>query len=187
MTFLFYYRNPIENFSIYSSFVFFLFFALYVLVKKTASGRNSYSKVNRIHQKIFLLYLISFFSYILIKKEINISALIGLLVGSFIYFSLYYVYFFSLIGLVKKSISINILVSIKELELQKRPINEENLSAYMNAQKIGIGDIRESRLQQMTNLGFATLDDSKYQISPFGKLVHQVGTIILKTWNQKRL
>ena len=181
------YRNPIENFCIYSSLLFFVIFSSITIMQKVASGKDSYSQVNRVNHKTFILYILITVTYVLIKNSLNFSTLLSLLVGSFLYLSLYYVYLFSLIGIAKKSISINILAAISELEALKKKPTEGELADYMSKNNIGFDNIREDRLKQMTVLRFATFLDNKYEMAAFGKFIHKTGSIILKIWNQKRL
>jgi len=187
MNISFSYSQAIENLIIYSAFFFFFIFLIYVLIAKTSSGKESYAKVNRLHIKFFFLYFLSAIGLMLYSKDFTYHSLLGLLTGSFIYLGLHYVYLFPIIGLTKKSISINILASIKELELQNVKVYQEILAVQMNINNLGIGHIRENRLLQMTGLGFASLYKNKYKITSKGRFIHQAGAIILKIWNQKRI
>lgn len=181
------YNYSIQSYSVYLPFAFFTFSLFYILLTKTAQGDKSYSQINHIHLKIFFIYFLTLLCLAFLNNDFAARNILGFLVGSFIYFSLHYVYLFALVGLAKKSISINILVSIKKMEILNTRTSEEALSIYMGKQNIGFGDIRENRLSQMTNLGFATIEEDKYQITLLGKIVDQIGSFIFKIWKLKRI
>lgn len=170
-----------------ASFIFFIIFLFFVIIKKIASGKESYSQINQLHRKFYFIYLLHVLIYLFVEESSPINIILPLIVGTYIYFGLHFVYLFSLIGIAKKSISINILASIFEIESNREKPNEKNIESHMRNKKIGINDIRDNRLEQMKILNFATLEKSQFKITKKGLLVNKIGTLILTVWNQKRI
>jgi hypothetical protein len=142
---------------------------------------------NRIHFYIGTLYAATLIGLAFHLHQVNADLCTGILTGLYIYFSLHYVFIFPLIGICKKSISVNILESISYIEQTGSPCSIEKLANQMEHRNVSIDDIRCSRLDQMILLKFATKQGNLYQITPFGQSVHKFGEIVLNIWNQKRL
>lgn len=187
MTWLPLYQNSIQTFSVFLAPVFSAFFLLWIIIFKTAAREDAYSQVNRIHFNIGLTYVATLIGLAVYLKQFDLFFLIGLFVGSYIYFSLHYVFIFPLIGICKKSISINILESIFRIDQTVSPCSKAALADHMAHRNAGIADIRQNRLEQMVLLKFATTQDNLYRITPFGKRVHELSEILLGIWHQKRL
>ena len=182
-----YFFNTFEDLVVKFSFLLFALFLLHVVVFKIASGVSSYQNINRLHLKYFFIYLSFSISLLLYGDLINLNGLLLFLIGSFIFYSLHYVYLFSLIGLAKKSISINILSSIHKVAEKETTVTIAKVTDEMKMNNIAIENIRENRLLQMTHLGFAIKKKDLFSITTHGKIVNTIGSIVLKIWNQKRL
>lgn len=187
MTLLPAYASTIETFSIYLAFVFSSIFAFTIIACKIASNEDAYTRANRIHFYIGIIYTVTISFLAIYFGQIHKSFFTGVLTGLYIYYSLHYVFIFPLIGICKKSISINILESIFHIQQSSDQCSKETLVNQMALQNVSIGDIRNSRLEQMILLKFATRQNNHFQITAFGKRVHELGEIILSIWNQKRL
>lgn len=73
------------------------------------------------------------------------------------------------------------------IESTGTPYSKETLESQMRHQNVSIDRIRQSRLEQMVLLKFATHQGKQFQITMLGQKVHELGEIILAIWNQKRL
>lgn len=183
----FFYNNPAVNFSLWGAFGFFTLFLVFVLLAKLGSGIDSYRKLNQAHFKFFIAYFLTSIFYGYYSDNFDLFLLVGLSVGSFIFYSLHYVYLFSIVGLIKKSISINILVCLREVEINGITATAEALSLLMEKRNLGFSVIRDSRLEQMVLLGFAKKEGNFLKMTQKGKLVNFLGFYILKIWNLNRL
>jgi hypothetical protein len=187
MTLIPVYASTIETFSVYLAPIFFAFFLLAIIIRKTASQEDAYTQSNRVHFRVGTLYATTLIGIAIYLHEMNANFLTGILTGLYIYFSLHYVFIFPLIGICKKSISVNIMECIYHIEQTGSPCSKKTLSNQMEHRNTSIDDIRSSRLGQMVLLKFATTKHNRYRITPFGKKVHGFGEIILNILNQKRL
>lgn len=181
------YTSTIETLSVYLTPIFFAFFLITIIIRKTATKEDAYTQTNRVHLYIGTLYVTTLVGLAIYLHQVNADFFTGILTGLYIYFSLHYVFIFPLIGICKKSISINIMESIFHIERTGSPCSKASLDNQMARRNAGIADIRKNRLDQMVLLGFATAQGNHYQITSFGQKVHELGEIILGIWNQKRL
>ncbi len=181
------YSSNIENYCIYGAIGFFIVFLLFIIVRKTASAKDSYTRVNRIHSRILLLYLICLICTAIYLNELNSKFFISIAVGIFIYLSLHYVFIFALIGVCQKSISVRILAAGQLIEKHGHAITLQKLTEQMHENEFDIDNLRKSRLWQMTHLGFATSVNGTYLITNLGRVIDHIGTVILKIYGLKRL
>jgi len=181
------YASAIETFSVYLAPAYFLLFLITVIIRKTASKTDAYTQSNRIHFYIGTLYAITLTVLAIYLNQVNSDFCIGILTGLYIFFSLHYVFIFPMIGICKKSISISIMESMCRIEKAGAPYTKENLESQMKHQNVSIDHIRQSRLEQMVLLKFATHKGKQFQITMLGQKIHELGEIILAIWNQKRL
>lgn len=181
------YASAIETLSVYLALLFSLIFIFAIIIRKTASNEDAYTRSNRIHFYIGILYTAALTGLAIYLDQVNLNFCTGILTGLYIYFSLHYVFIFPLIGICKKSISFNILESISHIQQSGVPCSKVALAHNMALRNVSIDDIRASRLDQMIILKFATSKGNQFQITTFGKRVHELGEIILGIWNQKRL
>lgn len=180
------YSNPLESFSILASVVFFLLFAIIVIFGKLASGEDCYARMNKLHMQMLPGYLLSTVFFAFYTDQLNKYSFIGLLIGSFLYFSLHYVYLFALVGLAKKSISISLLSEIKNTKESERTLNSI-LNKFVNQKENGAEHIRENRLKQMLILGWAQKEGESFKLTPKGRLFNKMGAFVLNVWNLERL
>ena len=182
-----FFAQKIESYAVYLPFIFFLINVFWIIFFKNAAEKNSYTEVNKIHFKFGILYFLAIVLIALITNQLNIHFFIGLITGIYIYISLHYIFTFQLIGLCKKSISIAIVNIIFQSNKNNIYFSEKSLIKKMKKSRLGIEEIRESRLDQMLQLRFAEINGSRYQIRLFGKIVHKIGDYLLKALNFKRL
>lgn len=181
------YSSSIVNYCIYGALAFFAVFLLYIIIRKTASAHDSYTRVNRIHSRILLLYVSSLTIAAMYTETVGSDFMIALSVGIFIYLSLHYVFVFALIGLCQKSISVKILAIGQTIENAGQAVTVPRLAAHMQTQGADIDALRRSRLGQMTHLRFATSDGHVYVITRFGRMVERIGAAVLKVYGLQRL
>jgi len=177
----------IENFCAYGAVIFFVLFLAIIIGNKSAAKQSTYTAVNTIHFRIMLIYISTLFIVALVKNSINLNFLIGIMVGLFIYLSLHYVFLFSLIGLCRKSISVAILTSARKIIRSGKSIEITELIKEMELKRFDTTELRKSRLEQMTYLGFATNDENSYLISRFGRAINQIAKLIIDIYGLKRL
>lgn len=186
MGFLNAYAGPAENFILTGAPAFFCAFLLYVLAARLASGEDCIARLNRTHLLFFLPYALAsvFFSYL--EDRLDLSLLPAFAAGWFIYFSLHYIYLQALVGLAKKSVSINLLADIRDLSAGGQG-GTVTITALLRHEKAKVDYIRRNRLGQMAALGMAELRQSEYRITPRGRFLNRLGNTILKLWNLRRL
>lgn len=180
------YKDPSTNFNIWVSLLFFVLFVVLVLVGKLARDEDCYSKMNRLHLRLFLPYVFSTFVYAFFILENSSFSSFGLVIGSFLYFSLHYIYLFALVGLARKSISINVLMSIKALSTNGVCHRADLLKKFTNKKGPGTEQILENRLKQMELLGLAQTESTELKITPKGKFMNKLGNTVLKVWKLAR-
>jgi hypothetical protein len=181
------YESVIETLSIYLALFFALIFTFTIIIRKTASKEDAYARSNRIHLYIGILYTTTLSSLAIYLGQVNVSFCTGILTGLYIYCSLHYVLIFPLIGICKKSVSVNILEVIFHAQQSVGPCSKATLANQMARRNVSIDDIRSSRLDQMIILKFATKHADHYHITTLGKRVHELSEFLLVIWNQKRL
>lgn len=177
----------IEYLCVYGAVIFFVLFLAIIIGKKSAAKQSTYTAVNIIHFRIMLIYICTFFTIALIENSLSLNFLIGIMVGLFIYLSLHYVFLFSLIGLCRKSISISILTSAKKILKSGKGIETTELINEMKLKGLDATELRNSRLDQMIYLGFATSDGVSYSISWVGRAINQIAKLIIHVYGLKRL
>lgn len=177
----------IENLCIYGAVIFFVLFLAIIIGKKSAAKQSTYTAVNTIHFRIMLIYISTVFIIALLENSINFNFFIGIMVGLFIYLSLHYVFLFSLIGLCRKSISVSILISARKILEGGKSIETAELIKEMKFKGLDTTGLRNSRLEQMTYLGFATSDGNLYVISWFGRAINKIAKLIINVYGLKRL
>jgi len=185
MGFLNTYSSPAENFIIWGAAGTFCLFTVFVLAARLASGNEPYTRINRAHKLFFIPYLAGALLFAFRSGELKTALLPALAVGCFVYFSLHYVYLFALVGLVKKSISINLLADI--YGLARVGGNGVAPAAFMAHEKEKLAFIRADRLAQLTLLKMAEEKDGRYTVTARGRLLNGLGRLILRTWNLERL
>ena len=134
-----------------------------------------------------LIYISTIFIIALLENSINFNFFIGIMVGLFIYLSLHYVFLFSIIGLCRKSISVSILTSARKILEGGKSIEPAELIKEMKFKGLDTTGLRNSRLEQMTYLGFATSDGNLYVISGFGRAINKIAKLIINVYGLKRL
>jgi hypothetical protein len=187
MSFFPQYTNTIETLSIHLACIFFLLFLFTIIIRKAASKEDAYIESNRIHFYFGAIYAITLFGLATFLDQINGDFFTCILTGLYIFFSLHYAFIFPLIGICKKSISIQIMESIYSIRLSGNTCSKEALINMMADRKASIEDIRRNRLNQMIILKFATARGNHYQITTIGKKVHALRATILCIWNQEPL
>lgn len=185
MEFLSVYRDPVENLIVWGALAAFGVFLAFVLAAKTASGENCHARLNRMNLLFFIPYAaaVVFFSALAGRRDLSLLA--DLAAGGFIYFSLHHIYLMALMGLAKKSVSVNILDDIGKLAAGAGTagISEDALLEHETAK---ISYIRENRLGQMLALGMARKTGAEYRITRLGSFLNRLGNAILKFWNLRR-
>ncbi len=146
-----------------------------------------YRRTNRAHLTIYIIYAITTAIAVIRQGALLNDVLVDELVGAYIYFSLYYAFIFPLIGLSKSSISINLLTTIKMLQAGDGKTTKAEVVRHMAGKNLGTQDLRDSRLYQLTYLGFAESLHGSYRCTALGKATNKIASAVLAVWNQKRL
>ena len=180
-------KNQALLFSLQLPFCFFTIYILWIILSKAASKKNRYAAVNKIHFRVFLLYLAATLLIYVRANGLQLNFLISFIVGVYVYFSLHYLFIFQLIGLCKKSVSVAILDSISIIDQHGKVVTEKLLKNQMAKQGNGFEEISKDRLNQMIYLKLANTKKSKYIISTFGKIIYKMMKFLLKLYNLKRL
>lgn len=179
------YPDAIDNFHFWGALLFFILFLVYSLVRKMMMQDEYVSLLRRVHFKFFIPYLLSSFVYSLFVGKVNNYPLGSFIAGSFIYFSLLYVYLFSLLALVKKSISVNLLGQINDHSENEDCTQEKILYEYLR-EKRGGEYMRENGLSQMTKRGWMQEKGSSFRITEHGKRINEFTNNVLRLFNLVR-
>lgn len=146
-----------------------------------------YGRTNRVHVIVYIIYAMTT-AIVRTGQAASFEDVVAdELLGAYIFFSLYYAFVFPLIGLSKSSISINLLTAIQLLQARTGNATRAEVTRHMAENKLGTQDLRESRLYQLTYLGFATSINGSYRCTGFGKAIHKLASAVLAVWNQRRL
>jgi membrane-associated HD superfamily phosphohydrolase len=179
------YPNAFQNIAICLAVVFFVTFLLAVVFGKTAAAEDAYRPTNRLHFRIGVLYCATAVAFAIVKGYTDYEAALGLLTGLYIYGTLHYVFVFPLIGLVRKSISVEILSTIGSVS--SSGADRDAVVRKMTLAGTGVSDLRKNRLLQMCLLKLARNDHGDFRISARGKFVHVTGECVLQLFRLKRL
>lgn len=166
---------------------FFAGFAAYMRWRRLPASIHMYHRTNRAHLAIYLAYAVAVAVTGIWQGAFIKDILVDGLLGTYIYFSLYYVFVFPLIGLAKNSISINLLTTIQQLQSATGRATRAEVIRDMTENMLGPQDLRDSRLYQLTYLGFSEKRGASYKCTEFGKATHKLASAILSVWNQRRL
>lgn len=175
------YGTPTENLILWGAVGVFLSFFLLVLTAKLASGRDCLGRLNKAHFLFSLPYIAGTAIFLTMNRAFSLDIAAAFAAGVFIYFSLHYIYLQGLVGLAKKSVSVNILESIANSRTEA--VTEASLLS-LEEEKISL--IREDRLQQMLILGMAVKSGDTFRITPRGRFLNGLGCAVLKAWNLRR-
>lgn len=167
--------------------VFFAFFLTYARLKRLPASKHMYRDTNRAHFILFIGYTVTSIAFAERTGAWNEESLVAGALGAYVYFSLYYAFVFPFIGLARNSISINILTTIRQIEIEGLSAVRELIHDRMTESGLGPQGLRESRLYQLTYLGLATHNEGKYRMTVVGRIVYRVMAIILSVWRQNRL
>lgn len=186
MGFLNVYPSLAENVILWGAPVFFCAFLLCVFTFKLASGENCSARLNKINLLFFFPYALGSLLFCAVTGRLRFSLLPCFAAGSFIYFSLHYIYLMAFINLAKKSVSVNILSDIRDLGAGGQS-GSVTMAALLAHEKEKIEYVRQTRLDQMVVLGMAERRQAEYRITRLGRFLNRLGNTILKIWNLRRL
>lgn len=172
------YPEAVDNFHFWGALIFFIIFLAYTLLKKIFSEENYSVRLRRLHFKFFIPYLLTSFIYALYMGKVNTYPLGSLLAGCFIYFSLLYVYLFSLLNLAK-SVSVELLGQIQEIPSDDECTQEKLMQQFLQGKK-GIEYMHENGIRQMLDRGWVQEKGSSYHITPYGRRINNFIDSLLK-------
>lgn len=179
------YPNVFQNIAIFLAIVYFVVFLFAVFFAKTAAAKDAYRPTNRLHFRIGVLYCATTVTYASVNGYTDFQAALGLLTGIYVYGTLHYVFVFPLIGLVRKSISVEMLSTIGSAS--GSGTDRDTVVHKMTLAGTGVSDVRTNRLLQMCLLKFANNDCGQFRISARGKFVHVTGERVLQLFRLNRL
>lgn len=175
-----FYADPAENFMVWNALLTFAAFLLAVLAGKLAARANCHAPMHRLNFRFFALYAAAAAAFCAYTGRLNLNLAAAFAIGAAIYFSLHRIYLMALVGLAKRSVSVNLL----ETTLALPPGAGETALLERYARRVS--DIREDRLNQMVALGLATRNGEEYTITPSGRLFDRLGNLALKLWGLRR-
>ena len=168
------------NFIAYSSILTFAAYLILARALNMAAGESCHAKLNKANAVFLAIYLAEAAAYCIIKGLFSIDILAAIIGGIFIFVSLQQIYFMALVGLAKKSVSVNIV----ETALQMEKTDEKKIYEKFSA---NTDYIRINRLSQMRFLGLAKEKNGIFSITERGRFFNRLGNLILKIWGLKRL
>ena len=160
-----------------------IFLSFSCLLKK-GKGTTPLSSINRFHFQFSFVYVS--FTILLIflnKLDFSIQTFLEFAIGLFVYIFIHYAVFLNFFSLAQRSISSNILIMLLDPPNQKKISNI--LTDYANGK--GFSYIKKSRLEDMENLGWITMEKNSYSITPKGSKTIWVVKTILNFWGLKQL
>jgi len=176
-----FYGNAVYNYFIWGSLAFFFIFLCVVLFFKLGSGRDCIARLNKINAFFSLVYVAAGVVALFHFSLFDIQGLCAFLTGIFVFLTLHYIGLMGIIGLIKKSVSVNILS-----DMVNDPSSFKNggmPAAYLSRRE----DIISNRLEQMKFLGFVSCSGGKYIVTGLGGLASGLADFFLSAWGLKRL
>lgn len=154
----------------------FLEFVVFSLGFRVTSGETSSRGLIKTHFWFFLVY-------ILISAGIEVYLKAGLpiwdwAVGGFVYLSLHYSMFMYLHAVPRKSVSVNLCVTISQLN---GPTSQKLQAEYGHGK--GMQFVVKDRVDSMVHMGMLKDVNGDLVLTKFGQILAWVHLIVLKVWS----
>jgi hypothetical protein len=154
-----------------AALVTFLIFIGLSLILKTTSTKAASQNLCKLH---FILTPLYFFIAWWIQSEINSDLLVGL----FFYFGFHYLGFLFFFGILRRSFSVNLCISI--LESGNKSSSEELKKNYAGGK--GISFVKQTRIQAMLRNHLIEEKNGKFTCTRKGKLLLFLKETVLSFW-----
>lgn len=160
------------------AFANFAIFLVYALASKMTASPTAFRDLIFSHIKFSLIYIFLALFFELNRKT-EISPF-DWATGYFIYFGLHHTIFLYLHAIPRRSVSMNLCVSIGN----QNGAGKESLENTYGQGK-GIQFVAEDRLKTIENIGFVTRHGELIKLTLFGFGVAKIHKLILQIWNLK--
>ena len=168
------------DFLAYSAILTFAAYLILARMSNMAAGESCHARLNRANVVFLAIYIVEAAVYCIMNGVFSIDILAAIIGGIFIFVSLQQIYFMALVGLAKKSVSVNIVETAMQMEKPDEKAIYGKFSANTDY-------IRLNRLSQMRFLGLAEEKNGVFAITERGRFFNRLGNLILKIWGLERL
>jgi hypothetical protein len=175
--------NDVHLFLILFPIFYYAFYVADIVINKHCKNPKTYLTINKRFKRYAFIYIFLLPAVLYYAFQITESTLISSTIFSFfILFCLHYLAFFQIIGLAKKSVSMNILTTIFECG---GVASTKDISAQYGNGK-GFNFVKTDRYDQLFKLALVTNASGVVIPTKKGHIFHLVGTVILRMWNLSR-
>ena len=157
----------------------FSIFVGYGLFFRLTSGETASRELMKAHLQLSLLYVA-----LAMTLHFSYHPNVGFgdwAVGAFMYFGLHYAFFLYLHAVPRKSVSVNLCVTISQ---EPMGTTREALSAGYGQGK-GMDFIIQDRVSSMEHMGFIESKAGLVRLTPFGLFVAKVHLLVLRIWGMR--
>ncbi len=178
------YLSFLEAYYLYGPLVLFVLFFLVAYLKRLFGNPLDHFQLKRLHFLFFIPFVFFSFALNFYCYESSDFLLGSFLTGTFLYFSVFYVYLLGLLELAKRSVSVEILGEVQQLESDERT-EQKVLQAFLQKK-----EFEECRKKLCLNLiikqGLAKEVNAKYKLTPLGLWVNRLLNRLLGLYNLVR-
>ncbi len=168
---------------VFLAFLSYFIFLLISIFRKIGKSESPIYSFNKLHFHFSFLFLFLSFITLYLFFPLKIDSLLEVLIGFFYYYGIHYAIFLNFFSLAQRSISASILIL---LEANKGSLSVADISKRYADGK-GFSYIKESRIQDMLNLGLIEQKDKVYQITHRGKRTSILIQFFLRCFNLRQL
>lgn len=176
------FSSPVDNYVFLITTGFFIIFLVYVIAARVTAEANYYSIFIKRHLQFAVLYLFFSSFYIFIQFGFSLNNLCRILIGLFLFFLYQYGFIFLLVNAMKKSVSMNLLVTLHQkggsltfAELDQSHANDK-----------GMEFVTEDRINQLIATQCIILKDDYFYVSPKGEFILKSFNLFLRIFGLSR-
>lgn len=176
------FSSPIDNYVFLIATGFLIIFFVYVIAARVTAKANYYSIFIKRHLQFAVLYLVFSSFYISMQFEISMENFFRIMIGLFLFFLYQYGFIFLLVNAMKKSVSLNLLITLHQkgglltfAELDQSHANDK-----------GIRFVTEDRIEQLIATECIKHQDDCYFVTDKGKFILKLFNLFLKIFGLRR-
>jgi len=176
------FSSPAENAIFFIATGFYVLFLAYVIVARVTAKPGYYSHFFKKHYQFGFLYLIIASTCIASQYRLSMENLISILIGLFLFFLYQYGLVFLIINVMKKSVSLNLLVSLYKAG-GSSPISQLSES-HLDGR--GIKYVTEDRIDQLIATQCIKSQGNSYFVTEKGLFILKLTNFFLNIFSLKR-
>ena len=176
------FSSPIDNYVFLIATGLYIIFIVYTVVAKITSRDNYYSFFIKRHFLFGVLYLVFASLYVFMQFGVTLENLSRIAIGLFLFFLYQYGFIFLLINVMKKSVSLNLLVTLYE----KGGLLTFSELGQSHANEKGIRFVTEDRINQLIATKLIKSRDNYFYVSSTGEFTLKMFNLLLNVFGLKR-